>query len=133
MLVASFSFCQTDVVKFDKKSIKFSKVDEGKKITLTYHFRNLGKHTLTLLPPEVDCSCTEVTIPENTIAGGDRDSIVVHFDTKDKIGYQERDVKLNFVSDFMDGKSIEKKITFKGVVKTSKTTKEVFKTNNRKD
>ncbi len=129
IFVAGFSFSQS-VVDFEKSTLKFDKVDEGEKISLTYYFKNNGKHTLSIIPPKVDCSCTEVILPENGIAGGARDSIIILFNTQDKIGYQERDVNLQFVSDLMDSNSINEKITFKGVVKASKATKEAYK--NRK-
>lgn len=129
-IVASFSFAQNNIVQFDKTTLKFSKVNEGEVVKLTYIFKNLGKHTLSILPPEVDCSCTEVKLPENKIAGGITDSLIVIFDTKDKIGFQQRDVKIQFVSDFMDSQSINKTITFKGMVKASKATKEKYKSNH---
>lgn len=127
--VAGFSFCQTDVVvKFENQTLKFGKVNEGEKISLTYHFRNLGKHTLSIVPPEVDCSCTEVIIPENGISGGARDSIIIHFDTQDKIGYQERKVVVNFTSDFMDSAAAHTdELIFKGVVNASEETKARYK------
>ena len=129
--VASFSFAQdAKVVQFDKKVQKFSKVDEGELIELVYHFRNNGKHALNIIPPKVDCSCTEVILPENKIGAGKNDSLIVKFDTKDKIGYQERSVNIQFVTDFMDSEAIEKKIVFKGVVKASESTKAAYKKKN---
>ncbi|MCB0403077.1 MAG: DUF1573 domain-containing protein [Flavobacteriales bacterium] len=127
ILVAGFSFAQTSPVKFEKKALSFGKVQEGEAVRLTYYFRNLGKHVLSIVPPQVDCSCTEVVIPETNIAGGARDSVVVLFNTNDKIGYQQREVMLQFTSDFMDSQSINEKIIFKGVVKATDATKERYK------
>lgn len=125
ILVAGFSFVQSKVVKFEKNTLTFKKVEEGEKIILKYYFRNNGKHTLSIIPPIVDCSCTEVMLPENKIAGGAKDSIIIHFDTNDKIGFQERNVNLQFENKLIG--IINQKITFKGVVKASKATKETYK------
>ena len=127
--VAGFSFAQNNIIKFEKNTLKFGKVDEGDSVNLTYYFQNLGKHSLKIIPPVVDCSCTEVIVPENEIAGGEKDSITIFFDTNDKIGYQEREVHIQFVSDFMDSNAIDHKIVFKGIVKASKETKETYKKN----
>ena len=119
--VASFSFAQTEAdIKFEKKSQKFMKVDEGHQITLKYIFSYTGTIPLTIIPPKVDCSCTVVVLPENKIEPNTTDTITVRFDTKDKIGYQDKDITLQFISDAMDSRFIEKIITFKGMVKATK-------------
>jgi hypothetical protein len=126
--VASFSFGQKNgVVEFEKRVQKFSKVDEGEKIELVYKFRNNGKHVLSIIPPKVDCTCTEVVLPEDKIASGATDSLIIKFDTKDKIGYQERKVEVQFVTDFMDSASINVALIFKGVVRASEATKKAYK------
>jgi len=131
LIVASFSFAQkNNSVEFEKTTLKFKKVNEGEVVKLTYIFKNTGKHALSIMPPEVDCSCTEVKIPENKIAGGASDSIIVIFNTKDKIGFQQRDVKIQFVSDLMDSQSIDETITFKGMVKAIEATKKKYKSSD---
>ena len=132
-LEASFSFAQnSDELSFKKLSQKFMKVDEGHQITLSYNFTYTGKSNLKITPPKVDCSCTEVVLPENDILPNSTNTIKIKFDTSDKIGWQERDVTLHFTSDAMDSQSIEKKITFKGMVKASKARKAAYKANKKK-
>jgi hypothetical protein len=127
LLVASFSFAQTsDDIKFEKTTQKFMKVDEGHQITLNYNFTYTGETDLKIIPPKVDCTCTEVILPENVIKPNSLNIIQIKFNTTDKIGWQERDVILNFTSDLIDSRLI-KKITFKGMVKASKTTKAAYK------
>ena len=129
--VTSFSFCQTiDDLHFDKKVQKFMKVDEGHQITLSYSFSYSGDLPLNIIPPKVDCSCTEVILPEDKIKPNSTNKIEIKFDTKDKIGYQEREVLIQFTSDAMDSRSIEVTLIFKGVIKASKATKEAYKNNN---
>ena len=120
ILVASFSFAQINSsVTFEKPTQKFKKVNEGEKVELVYKFSNDGKFILNILPPEVDCSCTEVIIPEYEIAAETQDSIIIKFNTNDKIGWQERNVILQFKADLLP-KPIENTLTFKGIVKASK-------------
>jgi len=131
LLVASFSFGQdAKEIKFKKRVKNFKKVNEGKTLTFNYIFNYSGKQPLTLLPPKVDCSCTEVILPKNPILPNTTDTVKVIFDTKDKMDYQVRHVVLHFVNELMDSTSIEKKITFKGVIKASEATKETYKSKN---
>lgn len=132
LLVASFSFAQkTNGIAFEKTTQKFNKVNEGESVTLVYKFSNYSKFIMNISPPEVDCSCTEVILPVNTISSGTQDSIIIKFNTKDKIGWQERNVTIQFISDLMDSKNIDKTLTFKGMVKASKATKKAYKLNKK--
>ena len=132
-LVASFSFGQnSDDIKFEKTTQKFMKVDEGHQITLSYNFTYNGNVQLKITPPKVDCSCTEVILPENDIQPNSTNTIKIKFNTFDKIGWQERNVTLHFTSNLMDSISIEKILTFKGMVKASKATKAAYKSNEKK-
>lgn len=128
--IAGYSFAQNAAnISFEKEKMKFNKVDEGTPVQLTYSFTYDGEFPLTLLPPEVDCTCTEVVLPKGDIEKDQTYTLVVKFDTRGKIGYQEREIKLKFISDAMDSRFIEKVIVFKGVVKASKETKEKFESN----
>ena len=129
-LVAGFSFSQTsDNIIFEKPTQKFMKVDEGHQITLTYNFTYNGKIPLQLISPKVDCDCTSLEIPEENIIQSNPYKIIVHFDTKDKIGFQERPIHLTFLSKENSNLKINKTIIFKGMVKASKETKAKYKSN----
>jgi hypothetical protein len=133
-ITASF-FCaaQTaDDIKFEKETQKFKKVDEGHQLTFNYVFSYSGKETLTIIEPKVDCSCTEVILPEEKIEPNKTYTIIIKFDTHDKIGWQERKVNIQFVSISMDSKAIEKILIFKGMIKASKATKESYKANQKR-
>lgn len=133
ILVASFSFGQNPTdFNFIKPTQKFKKVNEGHQVEFIYLFTYSGEKKLDILPPEVDCSCTQVTLPEGKIETGKTYSIIINFDTKSKIGYQERDVMIDFVNP-LNNFTITKKLTFKGVVKASKATKEAYKKNKKKE
>jgi len=133
ILVASFSFAQTsDDIQFEKTTQKFMRVVEGHQITLNYSFTYTGKVPLSIIEPKVDCSCTRVILPEGKIEANSTNIIQIKFDTNDKIGWQERKVIIQFISDAMDSRSIDKTLTFKGNVKASKATKEAYKLNKKK-
>lgn len=132
-LAASFCFAQTSAdIKFEKTVQKFKKVDEGHTLTFNYPFTYTGKKNLTITPPKVDCSCTTVILPDGKIESGKTYTIQIKFETKDKIGYQERNVIIPFTSDARDSNAINKKLTFKGVVKANKATKEAYKQSQKR-
>ena len=125
--IAGYSFSQnSEDIRFEKSKLKFDKLEEGTPVEIKYSFTYSGEFPLNITPPEVDCTCTEVVLPEGEIIKGKPYTIIIKFDTKDKIGYQEREVILHFTSDAMDSRSIAKTIVFRGVVKASKATKEAY-------
>ena len=78
LLVASFSFAQTsDNIQFEKTTQKFMKVDEGHRISLTYNFTYTGNIELRIIEPKVDCSCTEIILPENNIQPNSTNTIKI--------------------------------------------------------
>ncbi|MCO6500203.1 MAG: DUF1573 domain-containing protein [Vicingus serpentipes] len=127
LLVASFSFGQNpNDIHFERLVHKFKKVDEGKQLEFNYSFTYLGQEPLTLTVEKIDCSCTEVILHEEKIEAGKTYAIIIKFDTNNKIGYQEREVILNYNSPSNET-TIEKKLIFKGVVKASAATKAAYK------
>ena len=70
------------------------KVTEGEILQYTYQFANSGNGPLIFLKYEVSCPCTVVTLPEAPILPGEEAAVLVQFDTKDKIGYQDRTVTI---------------------------------------
>jgi len=133
ILVASFSFGQnSEDIKFEKTIQKFKRVDEGHRITLYYPFTYTGNVPLHILDPKVDCSCTEIIYPKETIHPNSSNIITINFNTTDKIGWQERVVGIQFVSNLDDANSCNQKLTFKGMVKASKATKSTYKANKKK-
>ena len=133
LLTASF-FCAAQSVKdivFENTSQKFKKVDEGESLTFTYNFKYLGDNPLTINPPNVDCSCTEVIFPTEKIEANKTYTVTIKFDTHDKIGWQQREVLLQFVLDKNNSQTIDVKLVFKGMIKASKATKKAYKENKK--
>ena len=133
ILVTSFSFGQnSDDITFEKTTQKFMRVNEGHRITLNYPFTYKGNIPLHILEPKVNCSCTEIIYPKDTIKPNSTHIITIKFNTTDKIGWQERDVVIQFISDTKGSSTLDKKLTFKGAVKASKATKSAYKLSKSK-
>jgi len=134
LITASF-FCaaqSADDIVFENSTQKFKKVAEGHQLTFKYIFSYSGKESLTIIQPKVDCSCTEVILPEEKIKSGKTYTIIIKFDTNDKIGWQEREVMIQFYNIITDTLYFEQQLVFKGVVKASKATKEAYKASKKK-
>ena len=131
--VASFSFSQrSEEITFLNRVQKFPKTNEGSILRFNYIFNYTGNISLSILPPEVDCSCTTVLLPKNNIQLNSIDTIKVSFDTNHKIGYQERNIIIKFITEKSGPPVIEKEIIFKGVVKASQATKKAYKLSKKK-
>lgn len=81
LLTTSFSFAQKNIFEFKKQKQSFQKVAEGEKITLSYYFDYYGEDTLTMLPPKVDCTCTEVELTNAIVFPNQTNLINVTFNT----------------------------------------------------
>lgn len=77
-----------------KTTIKWDKVAEGEKLEHYFVFENSGKQPLIIQDAKVACPCTKVEFPKAPVAPGQRDSIHVIFDTKEKYYYQDRVIEL---------------------------------------
>lgn len=120
--VSGFLFAQ-ESLDFEDDKLKFSKVDEGDPVHLTFRFTNEGSQPVVINEAKVGCPCTEVVFPQKPIRPDASDSVVVTFDTRGKIGYQERKIILKTNHG-------ESTLTFKGVVKATEKTKERYKSKN---
>jgi hypothetical protein len=78
----------------DGTTRKLGKVSEGENITFDYPFTNKGASPLTITETKVACPCTVVDFPKNPIVPGGKGNIHVTFDTKGKIGYQDRTIEV---------------------------------------
>ena len=72
------------------RNIKLPKTKEGELVHFSYTFLNHGKAPLLISEIKVQCSCTSFEFPKEPIAPGGTGIIKVTFDTKGKIGYQDR-------------------------------------------
>jgi hypothetical protein len=93
---------------FEKELIKLGKVKEGEVLNFEYLFTNTGTEPLLISDIKVACTCTKFEFPKSPIAPGEKGIIKVNFDTKNKIGYQDRTLEI-----FSNAKKSPKIIRFK--------------------
>ena len=97
--------------KFESKSVKFEKVKAGKILSFDYIFENTGSQPLIITNIKVSCGCTKPQWPKEPIKPGEKDTIHVTFDTKGKIGWQDRILEVH-----SNTKDSPIKLRFKGMV-----------------
>jgi hypothetical protein len=112
ILNSALSYSQQAEFKFKDKTHRFGKVKEGEVIQTTFYFTNNGDAPLIINTYEVACECTNVVFPKEPILPGENAEIKVVFDTKGKIGYQDRSVFL-----ISNSKNKRDKIRFTVIVK----------------
>lgn len=103
MQVAEFSF--------EKEIIKFPKTPEGEVLHFEYTYKNSGTAPLIITEIKVQCNCTKVEFDKTPLAPGATGKIKVSFDTKGKIGYQDRTLEI-----FANTKKSPTVVRFKVVV-----------------
>lgn len=74
--------------------MKFDNIKEGKTLEFYYYFTNTGNAPLKLHSVKPTCGCTIAEYPKYEIKPGQRDSIKVTFDTKDRPGYNAKGVNI---------------------------------------
>ena len=89
---SAFVLGQDAEFKFEDKNIKHKKVEAGTDVEFNYILENTGDIPLILNDYKVSCPCTKAYLPEKPIAPGEKFTIKVTFDTKDKLGLQDRRV-----------------------------------------
>ena len=83
-------FGQAAEFSFSKKNLKLPKTPEGEAVYFEYPFTNKGDLPLVINEIKVACPCTQSKYPMQPIKPNEEGSINVSFDTKGKIGYQDR-------------------------------------------
>ena len=109
-LVSTVGYSQANF-KFEKKSLRFEKVKPGPVLEFDFSFSNAGNQPLLISEITVSCPCTTADHPKHPILPGESGTIHVTFDTKGKIGYQDRTLTI-----FSNAKTNPEKIRFKGMV-----------------
>lgn len=70
----------------------FGKAVDGEKITYNFKFKNTGTKPLVITYTRASCGCTVPEKPEKPIAPGESDFIKVVFDSKGKVGINEKSI-----------------------------------------
>lgn len=80
--------------KLDQSSYDFGSIDEGEVIKHNFRILNRGNAPLKITDFEVGCGCTMVDIPRNPVQPGKMINIKAVFDSKDKLGSQNKRIRL---------------------------------------
>jgi hypothetical protein len=94
ILYTAFGFSQKAVFFVKKATHRFQKSNEGDTLQHTYVIENRGDVGLIIYNYEVECSCTNVFVPEQTIAPGEKGNITVTFYTDGRPFLQDRKILL---------------------------------------
>lgn len=81
---------------FSKRVIKLPKTAEGQVVEFSFEFTNSGNEPLLISEVKVQCSCTKVDFPNKPVLPGEKGKLKVSFDTKGKIGYQDRTLEIHY-------------------------------------
>ena len=78
------------VMKLEKVTHDFGKIKTGDIVTYNFKFTNTGKSPLIITDGYASCGCTKPTWPSTPIKPGDGGMIHVVFDSKGKMGLQDK-------------------------------------------
>lgn len=82
------------VVTFEKSTHDFGDITQGDKVEYIYKFTNTGTEPLLITNVQVQCGCTTPKWPHDPIAPGAKGELVVGFDSRGKMGMQNKVVTL---------------------------------------
>ena len=94
-------------LKFNKVEHDFGIIKQGDIVKETFRFTNVGNVPFIITNAKTTCGCTVPKYPKNTpIASQETDEITVQFDTKGKLGQQNKAITL--FSNVKGGKTVLK-------------------------
>ncbi|MFT4033727.1 MAG: DUF1573 domain-containing protein, partial [Siphonobacter sp.] len=82
------------VIKFDQVEADLGKITEGDQVTHRFTFKNTGNVPLKIQYASASCGCTIPTYPKELVAPGDTSSILVKFNSTNKVGNNTKTVTI---------------------------------------
>ncbi len=80
--------------EFVSEVFDFGKIIDGEKVSYTFQFKNVGKIPLIISSANASCGCTVPSYSNAPIAPGASGKIDVVFDSKGKLGLQNKTITL---------------------------------------
>jgi len=80
--------------KFTEEIHNFGPLKAGEVVSFTFIFKNEGTKALTITSVDSGCGCTEVKIPNKTIAPGQEGQIEVIYNSSGEVGKQLKTITL---------------------------------------
>lgn len=79
-------------LEFTESKHNFGTIQEGEVVKHSYHFKNTGEHPLLIWNAVASCGCTVPSFPKEPIPPGGEGDIVVEFNSKNRVGKQQKNV-----------------------------------------
>lgn len=79
---------------FSEEMHNFGSLNAGEIVSFTFTFRNTGNKTLEITNVDSGCGCTEIKIPEKSIAPGDEGQIEVIYNSAGEVGNQLKTITI---------------------------------------
>lgn len=83
-----------DSLVFTEVEHDFGEVEQGEIVSHNFSFENLGSEAILITNVVTQCGCTAPEYSKEQIAPGDTGEILIKFDSKDKLGYQRKTIKV---------------------------------------
>lgn len=80
---------------FEEYEYDFGRIQEGEKVTYMFKFTNTGKSNLVIATAAGSCGCTVPKFPKEPIKPGESEFIKVEFDSKGRVGPNEKQVTIS--------------------------------------
>ncbi|PLK45706.1 DUF1573 domain-containing protein [Emticicia sp. TH156] len=94
-------------IAFEEDNFDFGKLKEGDIVEHKFVFTNVGKSPLQIFNVGVQCGCTVAKKPETAIGVGQKDTIVVSFNSTGKVGVNKK-----FVTVYSNANPAQSTISF---------------------
>jgi len=79
-------------IAFDNNTFNFGEIKQGEKVEHTFIISNNGKSNLFIRKVKASCGCTAVSPAEDVIAAGSSTTMKVIFDSRGKVGKQNKTI-----------------------------------------
>jgi len=76
--------------QFETQEYNFGTIQQGKKVSYTYRFTNIGKVPLVISQVQPQCGCTAADYTKDPVPPGGTGQIVLEFDSSGKEGQQNK-------------------------------------------
>ena len=73
----------------------FGTINDGETVVHEFEFKNNGKKPLIISGAVGSCGCTVPSYPRDPVAPGKTGVMTVKFNSKDKVGHQEKTITIN--------------------------------------